>query len=97
MWNLKSNTNKQNSTRLIHTENKLMVVRGKASWGVDEKVKRLRSTDQLLQNIHGDTKYSIGNIVNNVIITMYGATWSLGISGEILCKVHDCLTTMLYT
>ena len=35
-----------------------------------EKVKRVRSTNWLLQNSHRDIKYSIGNIVNNIVITM---------------------------
>ena len=35
-----------------------------------KKVKGLRSTNWQLQNSHGDVKYSIGNIVNNVVITM---------------------------
>ena len=26
-----------------------------------------------LRNNHGDIKYSIGNIVDNIVITMYGA------------------------
>lgn len=34
-----------------------------------EKVKRLRSTNK---NSHGDVKYSVGNIVNNIVISMYG-------------------------
>lgn len=34
-----------------------------------EKVKRLRSTNK---NCHGDVKYSIGNTVNNIVISMYG-------------------------
>ena len=40
-----------------------------------KKVKELRSTHQQLQKIHGDVKYSMGNIVNSIIITKYGATW----------------------
>ena len=27
-----------------------------------------------------DVKYSIGNIVNNIVITMYGARWVLELS-----------------
>ena len=36
-------------------------------------VKRLRNTKWSLQNSHGDVKYSIGNIVNSIVITRYGA------------------------
>ena len=53
-----------------------------------EKVKGLRNTNWQLQNSHEDVKYSIGNIVNNVVITMYGARWELEIPGGALCKVY---------
>ena len=41
------------------------------------KIKRLRSTNWQSQNSRGDVKYSIGNTVNNIVITMYGARWVL--------------------
>ena len=31
----------------------------------------------LLQYRHGDVNYSIGSIVNNIIITVYGVRWIL--------------------
>ena len=40
-----------------------------------KKGKGLRSTHWQLQNSHEDAKYSIGNIVNNTVIIMYGARW----------------------
>ena len=40
-----------------------------------KKMKGLRSTNWLLQNSHGDVKYSIGNIVSNIVITIYGVRW----------------------
>ena len=43
--------NTQNRNRLIDTENRLMVARGDPGWGLGEKVKGLRSTNWLLQNI----------------------------------------------
>ena len=43
--------------------------------GWKKKVKGLRSTNWLLQNSHWDVKYSIKNIVNYSLITMYGVTW----------------------
>ena len=46
------------------------------------KVKGLRSTDGQSQNSHEDVKYSTGNIVSSVAISMYGASWVLEISGE---------------
>ena len=47
--------------------------RGLGRWV--KKVKGLRSADGLLQNGHGDVKYSIGNTVNNILITTYGVRW----------------------
>ena len=41
--------------------------------GVCEE-KRLRSTNWQLKTGHGDIKYIIGNIANNPVITMYGAS-----------------------
>ena len=40
--------------------------------------------------------YSTGNIVNNIIITMYIARWALELSGRTLYKLYVCLTTILY-
>ena len=37
-----------------------------------KKVEELRSTNWWLQNSHGDVKYSIGDIVDNILTTMYG-------------------------
>lgn len=31
---------------------------------------------------HGDVMYSIGNIVNNIVITMYGVRWVLDLLGK---------------
>ena len=59
--------------------------------------KGLRSTDWKLQNSHGDVKYSIGNIVSNIGIILYGSRWVLETSGGTLSKVYEGLSTMLYT
>ena len=32
-----------------------------------------------LKNSHGVVKFSIGNIVNNIVIIIYGTQWVLGI------------------
>ena len=61
-----------------------------------EKGKGLRSINWELQNSHRDVKYSTGNVVNNIVITMSGARWILEISGGPVCKVYDCLTTTLH-
>ena len=49
--------------------------------GWAKKVKGLRSTNSLLQNSHEDVKYSIGNLVNNIPIIMYGVRWVQDLSG----------------
>ena len=58
-----------------------------------KKIKGLRSAHRWLQDSHGDVKHGIGNIVNNIVITVCGARWELKILGGTLCKVYDCLTT----
>ena len=68
----KNKINEQaNRNRPIDTENLLVVARGEGVWRMGEKVKALRSTKELLQNSHRDVKYSTGNIVNNILITIY--------------------------
>ena len=37
-----------------------------------KKGKGLRSTNWQLQNSHGDIKYSLGNIVNTIVMTIHG-------------------------
>ena len=70
--------NKQNRNSLTDTENKLRVAQWQRRLGGRVKnVKGLRSTDWWLQNSHGDVKYSIGDILSNIVITMYGAMWVL--------------------
>ena len=41
-------------------------------------------------------KYSIGNIVNNIVIIVYGQG-VLDLPGGSLHKLYTCATTMLYT
>ena len=60
-----------------------------------KKRKRLGSTNWSLQNGHEDVKHSIGNIVNNIIITMHGLRWVLDLLGGTLHKLYKCLTTTL--
>ena len=40
-----------------------------------KKVKGLRSANCQLQSSYGDVKYSIGKLVNNIVIAMYSARW----------------------
>ena len=44
--------------------------------------KGLRSTNLVITNSHRNIKYSAGTIVNNVVITMYGARWALELSED---------------
>ena len=48
-----------------------------------KKVKGLRSTNWLLRNSDGDVKYSIRNIVNTILITMYGVIMGVKFIGMI--------------
>ena len=47
-----------------------------------KKLKGLRSRNVYLQNSHGDVKYSIGNVVNSIVIMMYDVRWLLNLLGE---------------
>ena len=79
MWNLKTKYTKEK--RLINAENKLMVARWREFGEWVKKLKRLRSTNGQLENSHGDVKCSLGNIVDNVVKTIYGARWVLDLWG----------------
>ena len=47
-----------------------------------EKMKGLTSTIWQLQNSHRDVKDSIGNVVNNIAMTMYGVRWVPDLLGD---------------
>ena len=51
-----------------------------------KKVRGLRSTNWQLQNSHGDVKYSIGNIVNSIVITVWCQVGTGNIGGGPLGK-----------
>ena len=46
-------------------------------WGIGEKGNGMK----LLWKSHGDVKYGTGNIVSNILITMYGVRWVRNLSG----------------
>ena len=46
---------------------------------------------------HSNVKHSIVNIVSNIVTTLYVARWVLDLLRGTICKVCDCLITMLYT
>ena len=64
-----------------------------------EKGEGIEKYSLVVKNSHGGLKYNIGDIVSNILIAVYGTGWVLAIRqwGGPLCKVYDCLSTMLYT
>ena len=74
--------NKQNRNKLIDTEHKLMVATWKRSWKLGEKVKGLIRTSWQLQTSHRNVKYSIRNIINNIVITMHGISGGNRLIGD---------------
>ena len=99
MWNL-NNINEQRKLKQTHRHREqtggCQRERGLGDWG--GKVKRLRSTDWYLQNSHGEvSKLTIGNTVNDIAVSMNDASWGTRNTSRTLSKVHDRLTTKLYT
>ena len=76
--------NKQNRNSLIDREqiDGWQMGRGLGRWA-KKGWKGLRSTNCQLWKYHGDIKYSIINIVNNIEITMYGVRVGTGLIGVI--------------
>ena len=64
--------------------------------GLGEKCEEVEKYRLVVTKQLWDVKYSIGNIVGNIVIHVYGARWVLETSGGTLCKLYDYLTTMLY-
>ena len=54
--------------------------------GCVKKVKGLSSIVWLLQNSHGDVKCNIGNVVDNILLTMYDVRGVWDLSGWSLRK-----------
>ena len=77
MWNPKNQPNKQNRNRLTDTENKLVVARGEEGRGWTNQVKGVKryTLAVIKQKSHRDVMYSMVNIVNNIVITLYGDKW----------------------
>ena len=72
-----------------------MVARGKVGRGLGVDGKGISKYRLPVRKQYGDVKCSVGNTVNNIVVTMFGARWALEILGGSFCKVHGCLTTML--
>ena len=58
-----------------------MVSRGEGSQGAGWKGGGIEKYRLVVQNSHEDVKYSIGDIVINMVIIMYSAHWVLEIRG----------------
>ena len=62
-------TNKQNRNRLIGTESRLMIARWEGAGELGDKGEGIKKYKLVVKNRHGEVKYSIGNVVNNVMST----------------------------
>ena len=60
-----------------------------------EKETGLRSTNWQLLNSHGDAKSSIGTIISNIVISVYGARWGPHLPGGSFPKLYKCPATVL--
>ena len=77
------------TTTVIDTESGLVAARREGVGGLGEKGEGLRSTNWRSQNSPEDVKYSIGNIVSNIVTATYGARWVLETAGGTLGKGCD--------
>ena len=79
--------NKQNRTRLLDTENRMMVARGEEHLGGwVKKMEGFKTNNWWLQNSLRAVKYITGNTVNSIAVTTCGARWVREPSGERLLK-----------
>ena len=69
--------NKQNRKRIPDTRNnRLMVASGEGRWGeVCKNGEGIKKYRLVVTTSLGGVHFSIGNIVNSVIVTMYVARW----------------------
>ena len=67
----------QNRNRVIGTENRLMAARAERRLGEPHETGEGQNGEEQI----GSYRIVLGNIVNNIMITMYGASWVLDISG----------------
>ena len=72
---------KENRHSLIDTENILTVARWEELGGWVENLKGLRTTNWWLPTSHSNAKGSIGDTVNNIVISTYGVRWEENLSG----------------
>lgn len=89
-------TKQTKQSKLTDTENKPMVSRweGYGGWKKGEGIKNYKLV--LTEQSQG-AKDSVGNIVSDVVITMYGGRQGLDLLGWSRRKLYKYLTTTLYT
>ena len=73
------NKQKRNTHRYREHFDDFQVGEGLGGWV--KMVEGLRSTNRWLQSSHGNVKYSLGNTVSNVAITVYGVRRVRDLSG----------------
>ena len=78
MWNIKSKINKQNIKTDKYRKQNNSCQRG-WDWAISEKGEGIKRYRLVVKKQSQDIKYSIGNIVNHVVITLYEARWVLEI------------------
>ena len=54
---------------------------GKGVRKIGENGEGIKEYKLVVTDSHGDVKYSIGYIVNNILITMYGVRWVQDLPG----------------
>ena len=91
MWNLKNKINKTETDSQIQGTDGCQNGSEEILGDCVKKVKGLGCANWQLQNNHRDVKYSVGNTVNNTVITTCSARWALDLPGESLCKLYKCL------
>ena len=84
MWKLKKNqwTNKAEKNPHRYREQSDGCQIGGLLWGWVKKVKAFRNTNWQLQNSHKGIKYSIRNIVKNIVMSIYGVRWVKNLSRD---------------
>ena len=70
---------KQNRNRVADPENRLMAARGERGGGTGWEGEGIRKYKLVITEQSQDVKYSIGHIVNNIVITTCGSRWVLEI------------------
>ena len=88
MWNLKNNINEQTQQKQTdrYREQTDGCQRGKAVGGLGEKGEDIKKYRLVVIKQSWEVKNSIGNTVNNIVITMYGPRCVLELLGEHFVK-----------